>query len=209
MVYFIQSGNDGPVKIGVSDDPLARVKKLQTGSPAPLNLLAVIPGGIEKERELHAMFAKFRTDREWFQPAFEIFAFIANLTPDNRLEIEECLVCGMKYLPNLPEDIAAHAQSHQMILRGALPLTVRELLKEQGWATARNASAGGAFTSNEGKRAIAFAWWARAREAGLPDANFEDYILTHLALVDAILTGDKSKQEEINAIAKTRWNKYG
>ena len=103
MVYFIQADKNGPIKIGVSNNPSARLRQLQTGSHASLNLLAVIDGDMKKEHEIHKMFEKFRTDGEWFQPDYEILAYIANVTSDNRLDIVECPACGMQYLPNLPE----------------------------------------------------------------------------------------------------------
>ncbi|MDP9223823.1 MAG: hypothetical protein M3P18_08185, partial [Actinomycetota bacterium] len=43
-VYFIQSGLDGPVKIGRSIKPKRRLPQLQTGNPDELILRHVIPG---------------------------------------------------------------------------------------------------------------------------------------------------------------------
>ena len=40
MIYFIQAGEHGPVKIGVAQNPSARLAALQTGSPTPLRLMA-------------------------------------------------------------------------------------------------------------------------------------------------------------------------
>ena len=53
-VYFIQSGEGGPVKIGhTNGDVKRRLEALQTGNPAPLKLLLSIDGGRDIERIFH------------------------------------------------------------------------------------------------------------------------------------------------------------
>jgi hypothetical protein len=74
MIYFIQcldsTGVLGPVKIGLtgnSDQALRkRVKDLQTGSPHPLRVLAVLRGGLRTESLLHSRFRESRVRGEWF-----------------------------------------------------------------------------------------------------------------------------------------------
>lgn len=39
MVYFMQQGETGPIKIGVSDHPQSRRRRLQTGSPHELKVI--------------------------------------------------------------------------------------------------------------------------------------------------------------------------
>jgi hypothetical protein len=65
-VYFI-GGKEGPVKIGVSLNPGQRLENLQTASPEPLDLLAVVPGGLQLERAYHEAFAHLRIRGEWFR----------------------------------------------------------------------------------------------------------------------------------------------
>lgn len=67
-VYFIQRGNDGPVKIGHSKHPERRLTGLQSASPDPLRLLGTLPGGKAREAELHQKYAAFRLTGEWFKP---------------------------------------------------------------------------------------------------------------------------------------------
>jgi hypothetical protein len=55
VIYFVQQGTDGPIKIGVSTDPEQRLRTLQSSSPQPLTLLAFMPGGVESERDLHGL----------------------------------------------------------------------------------------------------------------------------------------------------------
>lgn len=69
-VYMIAGG--GRLKIGLSDDPIARVAAMQTGSPVPLELVACMSGGSMLESELHARFDRLRVYGEWFEDAAEI-----------------------------------------------------------------------------------------------------------------------------------------
>ncbi|MEV4441331.1 GIY-YIG nuclease family protein [Streptomyces sp. NPDC049577] len=65
-VYVVGSPAARAVKIGVSNDPRARLADLQVGSPVPLLLLWKTPGGQGLESALHAYFAPYRTHGEWF-----------------------------------------------------------------------------------------------------------------------------------------------
>jgi hypothetical protein len=80
-VYFIQSGDSGPVKIGYSDDPGRRLAQLQTGHPESLVLLCWIAGGPTKEREVHDRFRaeRLREDGEWFRPSADLMAYIGSV----------------------------------------------------------------------------------------------------------------------------------
>lgn len=186
MIYFIQEGSDGPVKIGLSNDPGRRLQQLKTGSSKPLRLLAVIEGNANKERELHTAFREFSINSEWFKPVTDIFLYISRMAPE-ALAIVECPVCEMQYLPNIAEDVQAHSEKHAFTLKGALPYSIRELMKEGGWAEAREKG------THRGKLAIAFAWWARDRERGLPDEDLDDYMLLHLEYINATLSNDSDK----------------
>ncbi|RKH11980.1 hypothetical protein D7X74_24480 [Corallococcus sp. CA047B] len=67
-VYFIQQGKYGPIKIGWSRAPATRLVSLQTANPAPLTLLATVPGSRMTELQLHEQFAAYRMTGEWFRP---------------------------------------------------------------------------------------------------------------------------------------------
>jgi hypothetical protein len=78
-VYFIQSSNGGPIKIGRvgrADALRNRLDALQTGSPYPLRVLRVIPGDLATEQELHLRFAQWRVSGEWFMPSRELAAYL-------------------------------------------------------------------------------------------------------------------------------------
>lgn len=72
FVYFIQRGEAGPIKIGQSKNPKARLASLQTASDQPLRFVAIATGDKQSERELHAKFASARLTGEWFSPTEEL-----------------------------------------------------------------------------------------------------------------------------------------
>jgi len=80
-VYFIQSGDDGPVKIGLAQNPRNRLAGLQTSHPVKLKLLAfILQGGRDLEKSLHARFRSSRLNGEWFTltPALQEIIDAAN-----------------------------------------------------------------------------------------------------------------------------------
>ena len=74
FVYFIQAGDDGPIKIGSAVDPIARLKELQVGNPQPLHILMTLADDEGLERQLHQRFAPLRLHGEWFRPEQELAA---------------------------------------------------------------------------------------------------------------------------------------
>lgn len=77
-IYFIQSGSDGPIKIGyTANPPEKRRAELQIGSSTALTLLGAIPARRPDERQLHLELADHRLDGEWFAPAPRVLALIA------------------------------------------------------------------------------------------------------------------------------------
>jgi hypothetical protein len=96
-VYFVQHNTDGPIKIGRSSNPRARVMEMQTGNPYPLRILAVTKGSSLTEARFHRQFTHLRLNtrtagqgeriegsvrlagNEWFIPAPELIEFIESL----------------------------------------------------------------------------------------------------------------------------------
>ena len=77
MIYFIQQGATGPIKIGYTKKTIQyRMSTLQTGCPEKLQLLATAEGGRLEETAIHGLFAKHRMEGEWFKPAQEIFNYL-------------------------------------------------------------------------------------------------------------------------------------
>lgn len=75
IVYFLRAGDF--IKIGkATGSPCSRISSLQTGCPFPITELCTVPGGIEKERDLHKRFSGIRAHGEWFHATGELLDFI-------------------------------------------------------------------------------------------------------------------------------------
>lgn len=83
LVYFIQSVDGGPIKIGTSVDPRKRLREIQTSHPSRLQIVGLIEGGIARERELHQTFAHLRLEGEWFALGPELIDFIYKINKDH------------------------------------------------------------------------------------------------------------------------------
>lgn len=81
LVYVVQRGDDGPVKIGhISrvDRLVRRLKEIQTGCAEPLvvrRLLVPAVPAREVEEMLHDWFAQYRLEGEWFEPSRHVMRF--------------------------------------------------------------------------------------------------------------------------------------
>ena len=78
MIYFITQGNEF-VKIGHTDNPLARVATLQVGNPNELRLWVSFPGGKEEEEIFHKFFKDFHVRGEWFRLNLVVRHFVEHL----------------------------------------------------------------------------------------------------------------------------------
>lgn len=77
VVYFITAGPC--IKIGISTNLRSRFASLQTSSMDELRLLGTVPGGIEREREIHRSLEKYRRRGEWFLDCLEVREAIIKL----------------------------------------------------------------------------------------------------------------------------------
>lgn len=82
LVYFIQSGANGPIKIGTALNVTKRMAMLQTGNPEQLMLLSTVSGGRDLESALHFHLASERVRGEWFKPSGAVFAAMVALPED-------------------------------------------------------------------------------------------------------------------------------
>lgn len=78
-VYFIQSGEAGNIKIGISTNPRSRLAKMQTDTPEPIRLLRLVPGDRQRELSFHGAFEEDRANGEWFRPSPGLLTLIATL----------------------------------------------------------------------------------------------------------------------------------
>jgi hypothetical protein len=70
-LYMATQGPDGPVKIGISENPAARIRSLQTGCPRPIELFWCMEfqsrgGALRAERAAHHALGDARLVGEWF-----------------------------------------------------------------------------------------------------------------------------------------------
>lgn len=85
MIYFLKANNR--VKIGYANDPSKRIPTIQTSSPYDLEVLLIVDGNYDKERELHVKFQEYRESGEWFDLSEPIKHFITvNSQADRRYE---------------------------------------------------------------------------------------------------------------------------
>src|SRR5262245_38436826 len=66
-VYVIHAAGTNRIKLGVSEQPLKRLRELQTGSPYQLRLIAQWPGNRLLETTLHERLGAYRVSGEWFE----------------------------------------------------------------------------------------------------------------------------------------------
>lgn len=79
LVYFIEAGPGGPIKIGSSHDVARRMANMQTAMPFDLRTLATISGANRAESELHRRFKHLRIRGEWYRAEPDLVALIAAL----------------------------------------------------------------------------------------------------------------------------------
>jgi hypothetical protein len=75
VIYFLQAGEGGAIKIGYCRDLAARMSSIQTHCPEKLIVLGVTGGSKETETAMHDRFAEFKRRGEWFDPVPEILEF--------------------------------------------------------------------------------------------------------------------------------------
>lgn len=78
-MYFIQCGEGGPIKIGISHNPNVRLRALQTAAPYQLRLVLASGPVAHAERYeawLHALHADSRLNGEWFLPSAALLSHI-------------------------------------------------------------------------------------------------------------------------------------
>ncbi len=78
FVYFAKPVDaDGPIKIGISNEPVKRLKQLMVWSPVKLEIVAAFPGDYADEAAVQGMFAADRTHGEWFNTLPRLADFIS------------------------------------------------------------------------------------------------------------------------------------
>lgn len=86
-VYFIKSSYF--VKIGYSNDPNERIKKIFTSTPFDCELLFCIRGTLQLERQLHSEFAACHYQKEWFFHCGKLKAFLSEFEAEQRQSVPQ------------------------------------------------------------------------------------------------------------------------
>jgi hypothetical protein len=81
VIYFIQCGDGGPIKIGRAQNAWLRLGELQAANPYPLALIGARNGDRKAESAYHARFSAHKIRGEWFSPVREILAEAALFPP--------------------------------------------------------------------------------------------------------------------------------
>lgn len=68
FVYFVQRGENGPIKIGRSNNIKRRLSEFQVSNAEPMNILLALKGGRDLERAFHIKYDPYRQSGEWFAP---------------------------------------------------------------------------------------------------------------------------------------------
>lgn len=80
MIYFMQSIDGGPVKVGRSGNVESRRRQHESMYGIPIRVLATMPGGLEEEQALLERFYLYRLGpTEQFRPCPLLMDFIASL----------------------------------------------------------------------------------------------------------------------------------
>jgi len=85
MIYVLEEGINGPIKIGTSTNPPKRMKSLQSGNPKKLNIIMLFEGGRSLENKIHKDLSndrnRNRKDGEWFERNDVVFKYLNELSP--------------------------------------------------------------------------------------------------------------------------------
>jgi transposase len=82
-IYFIQSGENGPIKIGITSNLKSRLSAMQSDCPFKLKLLASFSGSKEDEISLHSEFSDCKLRGEWFNPVSSLESLIESILQNN------------------------------------------------------------------------------------------------------------------------------
>ncbi|MGV0964218.1 MAG: GIY-YIG nuclease family protein [Polynucleobacter sp.] len=77
VVYFMQAGPNGPVKIGHSRSLVTRLDAIRRHNAAEVVLLGAYSGGLREEQDAHRQLAAYRIRGEWFHPTPAVLDFMA------------------------------------------------------------------------------------------------------------------------------------
>lgn len=100
VLYFVQAGEEGPIKIGITANLARRMSALQNGTSATLTIVRLIHGSHALERRLLRIFRPSRIRGEWHRPDPLLLRYIEELRP-------LCIRERQSYSRNVPSTMIA------------------------------------------------------------------------------------------------------
>ncbi|ABI82018.1 hypothetical protein Pcar_3404 [Syntrophotalea carbinolica DSM 2380] len=118
MIYIIEEGENGPLKIGFAADIEGRIKTLQVGNSQELNLVMSFEGSSDLENKIHKNLSRhrIRSNGEWFYNNAAVWEYLKTLStvePDTEFigqteylvlkreavdsKAENCPFCGIRH----------------------------------------------------------------------------------------------------------------
>jgi len=166
FIYFIQMGEDGPVKIGYSttvENLRHRLDFMQVGNPAPLLLRGVIRGSQRDEQALHRAVWQHRLRGEWFTLSEQIGELLDKCESVADLPVVHRRQSAVRMEPDKALAIWNDATLTEVealhLMTGWSQHYARRLLGDRLGRPSRNS-----FDSKTGKAAARKSWKKRARE---------------------------------------------
>jgi len=92
MIYVIEEGLNGPLKIGTTVNLEERLKTLQGGNSKQLKIIMSFEGGSTLENKIHKDLAEFkiRKNGEWFYRDEKVFSYLKKISPfEPKTEIQD------------------------------------------------------------------------------------------------------------------------
>jgi hypothetical protein len=89
MIYFIQAGEDGPIKITITINPQSWLQNHQRNHYEELRIIQQIPGDTRRKAQLKETLKDFIIRGDWFEPADEVIDCIRDMKDPEYLKIGE------------------------------------------------------------------------------------------------------------------------
>lgn len=131
-LYFIQAGDNGPIKIGVSSRVETRLRSLQTAHYEKLTCIKKTATKIDPykiEKEIHRIFSRFRINGEWYSPDKYLTFFISSIRPLKATEQYKKRTFGIMTFSVFAKKIGVTPSAITKLLSGAMGPSADTLCK--------------------------------------------------------------------------------
>jgi hypothetical protein len=144
-VYFLRAGADGPVKVGLATDPMARMQELQTGNHVALIMIGVIRGGADVERAIQRELVPYRIRGEWFRPEPLAMAVIGRRMLQDLLDhpgdepprVHHCVTTWAMRAETVSRQLASLHANHPDVFQPPRPTAEDQARAQALWASRR------------------------------------------------------------------------